>query len=301
MPWEYEGLFDREIDDKTAGTLLDSFWRDIPSAIRVGTMGYRTRTTKAGPRLEAEIYPLFGREKLGRLRAEKRNITPGKVERLNVERSERHFVLLVDGNFTKDDIHLTLTYKGETPDARRARMDIRNFLDRVKRLREKKGLPPLKYAGAIEGGADGTKERIHAHIVMNGGIDREMLESLWAKGYANADRLKPDENGLENLARYIVKQSRAAKEKYKKRWFASRNLKQPKVRTSDTKMSNAKIRKIAGDMLNEARPIMERVYPGYDFVKCAVHGSDLTDGVYIRCVMRQRDSQATRKKNGGAG
>lgn len=287
MSWEYEGLFDQAISGEE-DDLLAAYWRSIPSSIRVGKMGYRTRTTKAGPRLEAEIYPLFGREKLGRLREAKRNLTPEKMQRLNLERSDRHFVLLADGNFTAEDLHVTLTYKGEMPTYERAKKDVRNFLDRVKRLRVKMGLPELRYLGAIEGGADGTRERIHVHILMSGGIDRETLEMVWAKGYANADRLRPDENGLEAVARYIVKQSRNGKQKYKKRWFASRNLKQPKTRTSDTKVSNAKVKRLAGDMLSEARPIMERAYPGYEFVKCSVHGSDLTDGVYIRCVMRKK-------------
>ena len=288
MAWEYEGLFDQVIDGKTDDLLSGCYWQSIPSDIRVGKMGYRTKTTKAGPRLEAEIYPMFGREKMGRLRAARKNITPEKMQRLNTERSDRHFVLLVDGNFTEADIHLTLTYKGETPTEERARKDVRNFLDRVKRRREKLGLPELKYAGAIEGGADGKRERIHVHIVMSGGIDRETLEQLWAKGYANADRLRPDENGLEAVARYITKQSRNGKAKYKKRWFASRNLKQPKTRVSDTKVSNGKVKKVARDMLEEARPIMERAYPGYEFIKCSVYGSDVVDGVYIRCVMRKR-------------
>lgn len=298
MAWEFEGLFDQVIEGGPEEQM--SFWRSIPSDIRVGKMGYRTRTTKAGPRLEAEIYPMYGREKTGRLRAEKKNMTPEKVARLNRERSERHFILLVDGNFSEEDIHLTLTYKGETPDYKRAKMDVRNFIDRVKRLRSKLGMEPVKYAGAIEGGADGTRERIHVHIVMNGGIDRETLETIWAKGYANADRLRPDENGLEAVARYIIKQSRTGKEKFKKRWFASRNLKQPKTRTSDTKVTNAKVRKIAGDMLNEARAIMEKVYPGYEFTKCAVHGSDVVDGVYIRVVMRERKGRGA-TRGGGRG
>ena len=266
MAWEFEGLFDQVIEGGPEEQM--SFWRSIPSDIRVGKMGYRTRTTKAGPRLEAEIYPMYGREKTGRLRAEKKNMTPEKVARLNRERSERHFILLVDGNFSEEDIHL--------------------------------GMEPVKYAGAIEGGADGTRERIHVHIVMNGGIDRETLETIWAKGYANADRLRPDENGLEAVARYIIKQSRTGKEKFKKRWFASRNLKQPKTRTSDTKVTNAKVRKIAGDMLNEARAIMEKVYPGYEFTKCAVHGSDVVDGVYIRVVMRERKGRGA-MRGGGRG
>lgn len=298
MAWEFEGLFDQAIEGGPEEQI--SFWRSIPSDIRVGKMGYRTRTTKAGPRLEAEIYPMYGREKTGRLRAEKKNMTPEKVARLNMERSERHAVLLTEANFSENDYHVTLTYKGETPDYKRAKMDVRNWTDKLKRLRAKEGLEPLKYIGAIEGGTDGTRERIHIHIIVNGGINREIMESLWGKGYANADRLRPDENGLEAVARYIIKQSRTGKEKFKKRWFASRNLKQPKTRTSDTKVTNAKVRKIAGDMLNEARAIMEKVYPGYEFTKCAVHGSDVVDGVYIRVVMRERKGRGA-MRGGGRG
>lgn len=292
MGWEFEGLFDQAVSTGRAGDLLDGYWLSTPSAIRVGKMGYRTKTTKAGPRLEAEIYPLFGRDAAGRLRAAKKNLTNERVQRLNAERSDRHFVLLIDGNFNENDIHLTLTYQGETPTRERARKDVRNFIDRVKRRRAAAGLPELKYAGAIEGGADGTRERVHVHLVMSGGLNRETLEELWAKGYANADRLRADNNGLEAVARYIIKQSRSGKEKYKKRWFASRNLKQPKIRVSDTRASNAKVRKLAGDLVSEARPIMERMYPGYDLVHCAVHGSDVVDGVYIRCILRRKGGRA---------
>ena len=286
MSWEYEGVFDTDMG-ADQDDLISSYWRCFPSDIRVGQMGYRTKTTKAGPRLEAEIYPVYGRDKIQRLRDAKRNLTPEAQQRLNTERSDRHFVLLADGNFGRDDVHLTLTYKGETPDFDRAKKDVRNFLDRVKRLRKKMNLPALKYLGAIEGCADGTRERIHVHMLLSGGIPREEMEMIWGKGYANADRLNPDENGLEAIARYIVKQSRYGKMKYQKRWFASRNLKQPKERTSDTKVSRTRVKKLAGDMLNEARAIMERVYPGYDFVRCSVHGSSVVDGVYIRCVMRR--------------
>ena len=46
---------------------------------------------------------------------------------------------------------------------------------------------------------------------------------------------------------------------------------------------------IAKDFRAEAREIMERTYPGYRFIGCAVYYSDVVDGVYIRCVMRKMD------------
>ena len=109
MSWEYEGLFENELDPETED-LMTTYWKCEPTAIRVGQMGYRTKTTKAGPRLEAEVYPIFGRSMEQKARAAKARITPEKQQRLNMERARRHFIQLVDANFTAEDIHLTLTY-----------------------------------------------------------------------------------------------------------------------------------------------------------------------------------------------
>ena len=285
MSWEYEALFDVPVTQSQV-TLMD--WMDEGERrrltnIRIGAMGYRTKTTVAGPRLEAEVYPVFGRDTTAVLRrAKKKNITPDRQARLNRERSIRHLVQLVDTNFDERDIHLTLTYQS-APTYERAKKDMRNFCLRVKRLREKRGLPELKYIYTIEGNEDGSRERVHIHCLMNGDMDREELEQIWAKGYANADRLKPDENGLEAIARYLVKQ-----QKNKKKWCASRNLKQPKSRTSDSRCSRGQVKRIAFDIRNEAKAQMEKIYPGYQFVSCQVRYSDIVDGAYIRCVMRRK-------------
>ena len=285
MSWEYEALFDVE-PAKTTGTLMD--WVDEgqkrkATAIRIGSMGYRTRTTVAGPRLEAEVYPIFGRNTEATLRrAKKTNVTPEKMQRLNRERSIRHLVQLADANFTAEDIHLTLTYQ-VAPTYERAQKDMRNFCLRLKRIREKRGLPALKYIYTIEGDDDGQKERIHIHMLTNGDMDREEIERIWAKGYANADRLQPNEYGLEGIARYLVKQQRN-----RRKWCASRNLKQPKSRTSDSRCSRGQVKRIAHDMMNEAKAELEKIYPGYVFVGCRVRYSDIVDGAYIRAVMRRR-------------
>ena len=42
------------------------------------------------------------------------------------------------------------------------------------------------------------------------------------------------------------------------------------------------------DFENEAKAVMERLYPGYVLQKCQVRYSDIVDGVYIRCVLRRR-------------
>ena len=66
----------------------------------------------------------------------------------------------------------------------------------------------------------------------------------------------------------------------------SRNLKMPKVRTSDTKVSNARVRRLAVDFPNNAKEIMEKLYPNYTHTRTIMRFSDVVDGAYIRCVMR---------------
>ena len=288
--WEYEGLFDSIMaGDSQGDDLLSGFWKTEPSSIRVGSMGYRTRTIKAGARLEAEVYPVFGRETEKRLRKEKRNRTPERVFRNNISRAKRRLILLMEANFkAEEDLHITLTYDGETPGYREAVKDLHNYFKRVKRLREKRGLEELKYIWSI--GHD-AGQRIHAHVVMNGGIDRAELEKLWRHGIANGNMLQVYGGGLAGLANYLYKQNE--KEKLRgnrinfKAWAGSRNLKQPKEHVSDSKISKARIKRIAYDFKNEAKAIMERTYPGYVYDSCTVFYSDVVDGVYIRAVMRR--------------
>ena len=280
MSWEFEDLFD--VGAEPEAGLLDSYWREQTTEIRVGRMGYRTRTIKAGPRLEVEIYPIFGRENTGRLRAAKKNMTPEAVQRNNEERSRRKLIQLIDANFTEKDYHVTLTYAGTPPAYEKARADVKNFLRAVKRKREQRGLDELKYVYTIEDEQDGKRKRIHIHAIMNGGISREELERIWERGYANVDNLQPDENGLEAIARYITKQ-----QKNRRKWARSRNLTMPKVRTSDTKVSNARVRRLAVDFPNSAKEIMEKLYPQYTHTRTIMRFSEVVDGAYIRCVMRR--------------
>ena len=286
MGWRYEGLFEQIMDPDSEQRDLRNWWISEPSTIRVGEMGYRRSATLSGPRLDLEIYPVFGREKERKAKAIKKHQTPEKQKKLNRERAVRHLVQLVEANFTERDIHLTLTYRNP-PDMERCRKDVRNFLCKVKRYRQRMGMDKLKYIYAIEGGREISQgygvERIHIHMLMNGGVSREDLEAMWERGYANADRLQPTESGLEALARYIIKQADQGK-----KYGASLKLKQPKTRKSDAQTSNRVVKAIAHDIRNEAKAELEAMYPSYRFVDCKVFYSDQLDGVYIRAVMRRR-------------
>jgi hypothetical protein len=181
-----------------------------------------------------------------------------------------------------------------------AEQNLKNYLRRVAYRRSREGLPPLKYIAipVCTFKKDGTPARMHHHIIMNGGLNRDAIEDLWRKrrskgqkrgskiGYANADRLQPEENGLAALCEYLAKQTGG-----KKRWVpsqnldkpekeikdpdsppsetasrfsASANIKKPWSRTNDHSFGRKEIRKIANAPPDPM--YWQRRYPGYALI-----------------------------------
>ena len=286
MGWEYEDLFNNTLTG-------DGSFLEEPCFIPVGRMGYRRRTTVSGPRIDAEVFPVYGRHQRGELRRAKSQITREAQQRANDERSRRHLIQLVEANFTEKDVAITLSYDGEAPGTGRVEKDVRNFIARVRRQREKMNLGEMRYIYAIGGdempAAGYSGKRPHVHMIMSGGIDRDTLEKIWGKGYANADRLQPRADGLGGIAVYLTKQKQDRPEKPgARKWRGSRNLKQPVKRSRDARVPNSRVRRIAHDFRNEAKDVMEKLYPGYELQDCQVRYSDVVSGVYIRCVLRRR-------------
>lgn len=290
MAWEFEDLFNNvRVDD--GGFLAE------PCFVPVGQMGYRRRTTVSGPRIDAEVFPVFGRGVKTMLRkARTGNGTPDAQKKANRDRSILRAIQIVEANFGERDVALALTYNGEPPAPDRVDKDLRNFTDRVKRRRKNLGLPELKYWAVIGGdempAAGYSGKRPHIHIFMNGGISRDELELMWGNGFANVDRLQPGSEGLAAIATYFAKQVQDRKEKKgARRWRASKNLVKPVQRSRDAKMPNSRVRRIAYDFKNEAKAVMEKLYPGYVMTEePVVRYSDYTPGVYIRCVLRRMRS-----------
>ena len=285
MGWEYEDLFN---NTRTG----DGGFLEEPCFIPVGHMGYRRRTTISGPRIDAEVFPVFGRQMRGTLRRAKSQETAEAQKKANNERSRMRLIQLVEANFTDKDVALGLDYAGQAPTPERIDKDIRNFIERIKRRRNKRGLPELKYIYAIGGdempAAGYSGKRPHVHMIMNGGIDRDELEELWGQGRANCDRLQPRDEGLGGISVYFTKQMQdRAPKKGVRKWRASKNLKKPVRRSRDAKLSNARVRRIAFDFGAEAKTVMEKLYPGYVLQDYIVKYSDIVPGVYIRCVLRK--------------
>lgn len=198
-----------------------------------------------------------------------------KQKNLNDKNARRYLIQLGNLNFGDDPdaLHTTATYSAKNlpPTIEAAEREVSNYLRRVQYRREKEGLPPLKYilVTAYSVGKDGEKPtRIHHHIIMNGGLDRDVIENLWRKrrrkgqkqgdkiGFCNADRLQADENGIAALCNYLAKQPGG-----KKRWSSSQNLQRPTSRANDGRYTRRQVEKIAKE--RPGREFWEKKYPGW--------------------------------------
>ena len=210
-----------------------------------------------------------------RTRSKKVRESEPKQKNLNDINARRYFIQLGNLNFGDDPdaLHVSATYSPKYLPAtvEDAEREATNYLRRISYRREKEGLPPLKYllitSYTTKRNSD-TPVRIHHHIVMNGGLDRDTVEELWRKrkrkgqkkgdriGFCNADRLQADENGIAALCVYLVKQSGG-----KKRWTSSQNLERPTSRTNDGKYNRRQIEKWAREP--PGREFWEKKYPGW--------------------------------------
>jgi len=202
-------------------------------------------------------------------------------------------------NFTDLDYRIDLTYADDfLPDPLQAKLDVENYLRRVKYACRKQGLPSPRYMGVSEGKREGSRQkRVHHHLVISCSITRDELEAIWKKGRARAEHLQADRFGYTALARYLMKEPEGAK-----RYFCSRNLKEPVITTSDTKLSIRKVERIALAMEENASEIFRQLYKDCEFLSCKVKHSDFVTGVYIYVRLRKKtpyQKQGDGKLSGG--
>lgn len=218
-------------------------------------MFIREKKTSCGRYTEVDIIPRTEEAELATRgkRGKRTRVTPTKQTDLNDKNSKRYLVQLANGNFGKGDLHTSCTYDNEhlPGTVQEAEKTVNNYLRRIAYRRKKLGLEPLKYilVNEFQYDKDGnTIVRIHHHIIMNGGLDRDEVEAMWTNqrinwnkyhndrdykveqmGFVNTDRLQPNEKGVEALCKYITKNPQG-----KKRWSSSRNLNRPETEKSDS-------------------------------------------------------------------
>ena len=241
---------------------------------------YRAKTIKSGDVLEIEIYPVWNTQ--NEIRAARANTSRAAQINLNERNAKKSLIRKVNTNFTDQDFHVTLTYRGDVmPDEAQARRDMRNYIKRVRNYHKSLELPPLKYIYVIEfSSGDGRRTRVHHHVIISSRAGRETLKRLWYHGRATVDELQPEDGTLEGLARYITKQP--GKHTQTKRWACSRNLKPyDKLTTSDNKISKRQAETLAADMKTAAPDIFNKIFDNYTLNTCEVKGSEYVAGAYI--------------------
>lgn len=250
-------------------------------------MFIREKKVDCGNYREVDIIPRTDNaERAVRGKRNKRHkVTEPKQKDLNDKNARRYLVQLGNGNFGIGDLHVSCTYdKDHLPGTvEEAENIVSNYLRRIAYRRKKIGLEPLKYILVTEYGynKDGSiLKRIHHHIIMNGGLDRDIVEMMWTNerinwkkvdndpkytvkkmGWVNADRLQLNENGIEALCKYITKDPQG-----KKRWSSSRNLERPvESPPADSKYSKAKVERLAKSS-DAGKDFFEKQFPDFNIV-----------------------------------
>lgn len=286
MDYRNEHLFEKETD------FLDpQFWKNQSTSINVGSSGYRTKTIMAGNHLEVIVYPIYVRIKGKRTEKENDEVLERK-RKYNIKNSKRRLVRLLEANFSDRDWFVTLTYDGKSPDYDRVHADLENFIEKIKRRRKKLRRGKLKYIAVIEGD---SSTKMHIHLIMNKGLDRDIIEACWKKGMTTITRIH-GQPGYEALGNYFAKKEHdnGKNGEYRNRkWSHSQKLKTPKERVDDTRAKNAFVRNIGYKMhrdLSELKSVLERQYKNYYYVDGEVKYSDYNAGVIIRAVLRRKGS-----------
>lgn len=258
--------------------------RQTEYTIKPGMLGMRTKTTKAGKYLEAEIFPLFGVEQGSR---EKRKGSSAAQKKLNLKNAVRKMQRLMNANFGDGDmlVHLTDTRAQTEDEAKKA---VKNWLRRVRRAAEKQG-KKLEYIYVMERTGTEGKEKWHCHMVMRGGIlSRDEAEKMWGRGLSRIDRYQEQEKGLCGFASYITQRKETQEKVLLRKWACSKGLKRPQATTSDTKFSRRAAMELTKAVYADARAVFEKKYPGYTLVEMPeIRYSDFMPGAYIYAYMRK--------------
>ncbi len=245
---------------------------------------YRERKYMCGEYLEVEVYPVYAQAKG---RSKKKKPTTEIQERLNRKHATGVLRRLFHTNFTDRDLFVTLTFDDDTlpetvEDGQRL---VQNFLRRAKRKYTKLGLE-LKYIYILEYGE--KHNRLHAHLVINGGIGAEEITTLWGLGMVSADKLRFKESGgLSDLAAYFTKSEKSGANRITyKRWVSSRNLEKPEISTRDGRLSHKKMRDICldkGDL-----DYLEIQFCGYEMAEISPEiAEDIYGGLYLAALLKK--------------
>ena len=165
----------------------------------------------------------------GEKRAEKEELTSEAQKRVNLRMAERKMRWKMNANFQDGDFLVRLDfYKIKFPFSSEQMQEYMEMFLRKLRAGFKKAGDELKYIYVKEIGPRGGR---HIHIVMNK-CDTDLIRKSWPHGGVHIDPLNSG-GQYRKIAAYFIKYAAKTEETegklIGKRWYPSRNLKQPKI------------------------------------------------------------------------
>lgn len=270
----------------------------------------------SGKLLEIDFYPVW---KNGhRVPEKKPQLSLPEQVKYNHRQCEKRLIRLVNTNFDEQDIIMHPTYSAENAplNEKRARMDLKNYLARVKRKRKselkkviklllelpktetfeelrqrlteqrKKLEAPFKYIYVIEvityqSGIYEGRENYHFHLFVTGGLDRTVYEDMWKGGLrTNADRFQPKKYGPEAIAKYMAKSHRSGSKAY----VCSRNIENPDEKIKKTRLTPGGLERLATQRCDDTE-YWEKRYKGYRLLEVYPRYNQYNGHWYLTVVM----------------
>lgn len=160
----------------------------------------------------------------GKKRAKKENVTKEAVKKMNERYATRKLTVLMNANFSKGDLHIVWTYRGEerVPPVR-AQEYLRKALKDLRKMYRAAG-QELKYIYTTEY----KNKAIHHHILINY-FDIRHISSVWKYGMTRPTVLYTHD--YSKLAAYFVKETQKTFKDIdsgtKQRYVPSKNLYRP--------------------------------------------------------------------------
>lgn len=259
----------------------------------------RKQVNKAGKMIRVDYFPCH--EKSGRRISEapKSQKSKEKMDEENRRKAIKKFVLLVNANFDENDYYATFDYKPELApfSYERASKDINNYIERVRRLRKRKGLSNKNFRVAYscqevtyKRGAYAGLCNYHFHMFITAdGLTAKELKDLWPFGTkGNINNYDPYRFGPEAAAKYMIK-TKAGRKMYR----CTKNMKKPVIDdVKDARMSEEKLREL-GEQRRDDSEYWEKKYPSYRFVKCYPTYNQYNGHWYISVVMYKKTTNST--------
>lgn len=285
IEYDYEALYSQNIE------YLDEYFVEKILEEGKSKCEYATKEIRAGDQLEIEIYPEFSKQQAQALPDHVKEKQKKAQRNLNEKNSKKDFIRLAEHNFNNGDYWITLTYAADNlPASMEAALNnMQKYIRNINGKRKRRGLENAKYMYVTEWIEDDKKPvRCHHHLIMDCGLDMDMVESTWKHGRRNeCRRISKDDNGIAGMTNYMMKEPRG-----KKRWCASTNLQKPPV-----KKHHQTKKKTVHEMVKNHDYIQQFLennprYQGYTFTDSKVYYNDFNARFYIYARMRRTDRPA---------